>query len=67
MDHLVQENAKTLMQQGFTEKMIRDFLEKNKDDLKNRAEKQVKASLILYRAAQDFNVKIEDADLEHEF
>ncbi len=67
MDHLVQENAKTLMQQGFTEKMIRDFLEKNKDDLKNRAEKQVKASLILDRAAQDFNVKIEDADLEHEF
>ena len=66
-EHLLKENAQTLAQQGFTEKMVKDFLDKNKKEIEARALKQVQASLLLDKVAIDQNIKIDDADLEKEY
>lgn len=67
IEYLVKENADYLMKNGFTEKMVRDYLEKNRQQLEKRAEEQVRASLLLDRIAEDQSIKVEGADLEHEF
>ncbi|MBI2604574.1 MAG: trigger factor [Deltaproteobacteria bacterium] len=66
-DHLIRENARALLQQGYTEKMVREYLEKNQENLKSRAEKQVRATLLLDKIALDNDLKVEDADLEREY
>ena len=67
LDYLIRENARTLLQQGYTEKMVKDYLEKNQEDLKSRSEKQVKATLILDKIAEQDKIMVEEADLEHEY
>lgn len=66
-EHLMRENFNLLKRQGFTEKMIREYLEKNVKELEERAAEQVKAALILQKVAEQQNIKVEDADLDHEF
>jgi len=67
LEYLVKENIEYLRRQGFTEKMTREYLDKNRDELSKRAEDQVRASLILDRVAQDQNIRVESADLDHEY
>lgn len=67
VEYLMRENMEYLKRQGFTEKMIRDYLEKNQGQLQGRAEEQVRTSLILDKIAQDQNIKVEDKDLDHEY
>lgn len=67
VEYLMRENMQYLKQNGFTEKMIRDYLGKNQDEINRRAEEQVRASLILDKVAQENDVKVEDADLDSEF
>lgn len=67
VEYLVRENTEYLKRQGFTEKMVRDYLGQNKDQLVKRAEEQVRVSLILDKVAQDQNIQVETKDLEHEY
>ncbi len=66
-EHLMRENFNVLKRQGFTEKMIRDYLEKNSKELETRAGEQVKAALILQKIAEQQDIKVTDADLDVEF
>lgn len=66
-EHLIRENFNVLQRQGFTEKMIREYLEKNRAELDKRATEQVKAALLLQKIAEQQNVKVEEADLDREF
>ena len=53
VEYLMRENAEYLKRQGFTEKMIHEYFEKNTSELSKRAEEQVRTSLILDKIAQD--------------
>lgn len=66
-EYLMRENGEYLKRQGFTEKMIREYFEKNVGELNKRAEEQVRTSLILDKVAQDQSIKVEDKDLELEY
>ncbi|MEW6057151.1 MAG: trigger factor [Bdellovibrionota bacterium] len=67
IEYLMRENASYLKQNGFTEKMIRDYFEKNLESLRSRAEDQVRASLVLDRIADEQDLKPEEKDLELEY
>ncbi len=67
IEYLVQENVTYLKRNGFTEKMAKDYLDKNRTDLTKRAEEQVRASLVLDKIAQEQDIKVEDADLDLEY
>lgn len=67
LEYLVKENVTYLKRQGFTDKMSKDYLDSNREGLTKRAEEQVRASLILDKIATDQAVKVEQADLDHEY
>ena len=67
VEYLVKENMEYLKRQGFTEKMIRDYLEKNTEQLQKRAEEQVRTSLILDKIAEEQKIKVEAKDLDLEY
>jgi len=62
VEYLMRENAEYLKRQGFTEKMIRDYFDKNAPELSKRAEEQVRTSLVLDKIAQDQGIKIESME-----
>lgn len=67
VEYLMRENTEYLKRQGFTDKMVRDYLEQNKGQLETRAEEQVRTSLILDKIASDQKIAVESKDLDHEF
>lgn len=67
VEYLMRENAEYLKRQGFTEKMVREYFEKNMEQLNKRAEEQVRTSLILDKIATDQNIKVEGKDLDVEY
>jgi trigger factor len=67
LEYLMRDNAQFLKSRGFTEKMTRDYFEKNKDALAKRAEEQVRLALILDRISETQGIKVERADLDHEY
>lgn len=67
LEYLVRENTDYLKRQGFTEKMIRDYLEKNQEQLSGRAGEQVKASLILDKIAEEQKIRADEKDLDLEY
>ncbi|MBI3555987.1 MAG: trigger factor [Deltaproteobacteria bacterium] len=67
VEYLVKENMEYLKRQGFTEKMIREYVEKNTEQLQKRAEEQVRTSLILDKIAEEQKIKVEAKDLELEY
>lgn len=67
LEYLVKENVTYLKRNGFTDKMAKDYLDKNRDELVKRAEEQVRASLILDKISQEQDIKVVEADLEHEY
>lgn len=66
-DHLIKENVQFLKRSGFTQKMIEDYLEKNKESLHERALMQVRVALVLDKIASQQKINIEEADLMHEY
>lgn len=67
LEYLLRENAMFLKRQGFTEKMIRDYIEKNQESLRAKAQEQVRVSLILDRISEEQGIRVEPADLDYEF
>lgn len=67
LEYLVKENVTYLKRNGFTDKMAKDYLDKNREELSKRAEEQVRASLILDKIAADQDIKVEEADLDLEY
>lgn len=67
LEFLVKENMEFLKQRGFTQKMIEEYVTKNVESLKTKAEEQVRVSLIFDRIAQDNEIKVEAADLDREY
>lgn len=67
LEFLIKENMEFLKQRGFTQKMIEEYVRKNIDSLKLKAEDQVRVSLIFDRIAQDNSIKVDADDLEREY
>lgn len=67
LEYLMKENAEYLKRQGFTEKMIREYFEKNLAEMQKRAEDQVRASLVLDKIAEQQQIKVNKEDLDHEY
>ncbi len=66
-DYLLKENARVMKQQGMSDDAIRDYLERTKEALKDRARDQVRVSLILDALARRESIDVNDKDLEFEF
>lgn len=67
LEYLMKENMEYLKRQGFTEKMVRDYLAKNADQLTQRAEEQVRTSLVLDQVAKEQDIRVDDKDLDVEY
>lgn len=62
--YLREDLAKTLKQQGFNEKMISEYFVKWQDDVKKKAEFQVRSGLILEKLSKEHNIEANEKDLE---
>ena len=63
-DFLKQDLEKTLGQQGFNEEQSKDYFEKWSEDLRTKAEFQVRSGLILDHLSRKFEIEAGDEDLE---
>ena len=63
-DHLKQDMIRNLKAQGFTDEMCDEYFTKWSDDLRTKAEFQVKSGLILDNLAKKYEVESNEADLE---
>lgn len=63
---LAQDVAGNLQQQGFNQEMIQEVLMGELENLKKRAENQVRASLILEAIAKAENIKVSDSEMDEE-
>jgi trigger factor len=63
---LAQDWAEQMKQQGATEDLIRDALTKELDQFRNRAEAQVRASLVLEAVASKESINVSQDDLQTE-
>ncbi len=63
---LAQDVGQNLKQQGFTDQMIQDALASELENLKKRAENQVRASLVLESIAKKEKIEISQADIQAE-
>jgi trigger factor len=63
---LAQDVAQNLKQQGFNDQMIQEALTAELENLKKRAESQVRASLLLEAVSKKEDIKVEKAELEAE-
>ncbi|MGE0614998.1 MAG: trigger factor [Bacteriovoracia bacterium] len=64
---IVQEFVQNLQQQRFSDEMIRDALTHEQENVKKKAESQVRAGLLLEAIANKENIQAEKADLESEY
>lgn len=64
MEHLKKDMEGTLKQQGFNDEMVVEYFEKWQDDLKTKAEFQVRSGLILDNLAKEFEIESTEADLD---
>ena len=63
-EHLKEDVKRTLAQQGFNEEMTKDYFDKWKDDLREKAIFQVKSGLILDSFAKEHNIEANQDDYE---
>lgn len=63
-DHLKADLSQTLKQQGLNEKMMEEYFEKWQDDIKKKAEFQVRSGLILDQLARNYGIQVGETDLE---
>lgn len=63
-EHLKNDLANNLKQQGFTEDMLGEYFEKWAGDLDSKAQFQVKSGLILEFLATKYNIESTEADFE---
>ncbi len=59
--------AQNLKSQGYPEEMVSEYYEKWEDDIKQRANFQVRSGLILDKLATEFGVESSEADMEAKF
>ncbi len=67
LSHLIKDSKTYLEKNGFTEKMVQDSVEKEKEWLLKRAHEQVRASLILDALAIANQITVEQKDIDFEF
>ena len=63
-EHVKQDLQKNLQAQGFNEEMAKQYFESWQDDLKQKAEFQVRSGLILDKLAKKYEVESTEEDLE---
>jgi trigger factor len=63
---LAQEMAQELKQQGYNDQLIKEGITQELDNLRKRAENQVRASLILETIAKKESIEIREEDFERE-
>jgi trigger factor len=63
-DFLKQDLNKTLQQQGFNEEQSKEYFEKWSEDLRTKAEFQVRSGLILDHLSRKFEIEAGDEDIE---
>ncbi len=63
---LAQDVGQNLKQQGFTDAMIQEALSAELDNLKKRAESQVRASLLLEAIAKKENISVDSKEIDEE-
>jgi trigger factor len=63
-EHLKEDVKRTLAQQGFNEEMTKDYFDKWKEDLREKAIFQVKSGLILDSFAKEHNIEANQEDFQ---
>ena len=63
---LAQDVAQNLKQQGFTDQMVQEALASELENLRKRADNQVRASLLLESIAEKEGLKLTEADIDAE-
>lgn len=61
-NHLKEDMKRTLSQQGFNDEMMKEYFEKWKDDLNEKAQFQVRSGLILDALAKEYSVESSEED-----
>ncbi len=64
LNALKEDTKRGLMQSGFNDTMMEEYFSKWSDNLKDKAEFQVRSGLILNKLADEFEVKVDDSELE---
>jgi trigger factor len=61
--HVKEDVSRNLKQQGFNDKMLEDYFSRWTDDVKTKAQFQVKSGLILDALAKEYKIEAGEADL----
>ncbi len=67
LNALKEDTKRGLMQSGFNDVMMEEYFKKWNDNLKEKAEFQVRSGLILNKLADEFEVKADESELEGKY